>query len=79
LESTIIVVGIVSLLSVVTLRQDLAGAAGGDAASLGTVARSLVAITPAPITAGMAASEHPPLATFRLNSATPPGTREGQS
>jgi uncharacterized protein DUF4386 len=29
LESTIIVVGLVSLLSVVTLRQDLAGAAGG--------------------------------------------------
>jgi hypothetical protein len=43
LESTIIVVGIVSLLSVVTLRQDLAGAAGADAASLVTAGRSLVA------------------------------------
>jgi Domain of unknown function (DUF4386) len=44
LESTVIVVGIISLLSVVTLRQDLAGAAGTDAASLVTVGRSLVAV-----------------------------------
>jgi Domain of unknown function (DUF4386) len=44
LESTVIVVGIISLLSVVTLRQDLAGAAGADAASLVTVGRSLVAV-----------------------------------
>lgn len=44
LESTVIVVGIVSLLSVVTLRQDLAGAAGADAASLATAGKSLVAI-----------------------------------
>jgi uncharacterized protein DUF4386 len=43
LESTIIVVGIVSLLSVVTLRQDFAGAAGADAASLVTAGKSLVA------------------------------------
>ena len=43
-ESTIIVVGIISLLSVVTLRQDLAGAAGADAASLSTVGKALVAI-----------------------------------
>jgi hypothetical protein len=43
-ESTIIVVGIVSLLSVVTLRQDFAGAAGADAALLLTVGKSLVAI-----------------------------------
>jgi len=43
-ESTIIVVGIISLLSVVTLRQDLAGAVGADAASLVTVGTSLVAI-----------------------------------
>jgi hypothetical protein len=43
-ESTVIVVGIISLLSVVTLRQDLAGAAGADAASLVTVGRSLVAV-----------------------------------
>ncbi|MGH8568859.1 MAG: DUF4386 domain-containing protein [Gammaproteobacteria bacterium] len=44
LESTVIVVGIVSLLSVVTLRQDLAGAAGADAASLVMAGKSLVAI-----------------------------------
>jgi hypothetical protein len=44
LESTVIVVGIISLLSVVTLRQDLAGAAGADAASLVTVSKSLVAV-----------------------------------
>jgi hypothetical protein len=43
LESTIIVVGIVSLLSVVTLRHDLAGATGADAASLVTAGKSLVA------------------------------------
>jgi hypothetical protein len=43
-ESTIIVVGIISLLSVVTLRQDLAGAAGTDAASLLAVGKSLVAV-----------------------------------
>jgi uncharacterized protein DUF4386 len=43
LESSVIVVGIVSLLSVVTLRQDLAGAAGADAASLVTAGKSLVA------------------------------------
>jgi hypothetical protein len=43
-ESTIIGVGIVSLVSVVTLRQDLAGAAGADAASLSTVGKALVAI-----------------------------------
>ena len=39
-ESTMIVVGAISLLSVVTLRQDLAG----DAAGLDAVGRSLVAI-----------------------------------
>ena len=44
LESTVIVVGLVSVLSVVTLRQDLAGAAGSDPATLTTVGRSLVAI-----------------------------------
>jgi hypothetical protein len=44
LEAAIIVVGIVSLLAVVTLRQDLAGAAGAGAASLVTVDESLVAI-----------------------------------
>jgi hypothetical protein len=44
LESTTIVVGLISLLAVVTLRQDLAGAGGSDPAVLGTVGRSLVAI-----------------------------------
>jgi hypothetical protein len=44
LESTVIVVGIISVLSVVTLRQDLAGAAGADAASLTSAGKSLVAI-----------------------------------
>ena len=43
-ESTFIAIGIVSLLAVVTLRQDLAGAAGGDPGSLVTVGRSLVAV-----------------------------------
>jgi hypothetical protein len=42
-ESTVIAVGIVSVLSVVTMRQDLAGA-GADPATLTTVGRSLVAI-----------------------------------
>ena len=44
LESVAIMVGIFSLLAVVTLRQDFAGAAGADAASLVTAARSLVAV-----------------------------------
>jgi hypothetical protein len=43
-ECTFIAVGIVSLLAVVTLRQDLAGSAGGDAGSLVLVGRSLVAV-----------------------------------
>jgi hypothetical protein len=43
-ESTIIAVGIVSLLAVMTLRQDLAGAAGTDNASLILNGRSLVAV-----------------------------------
>ena len=43
-ECTIIVVGIISVLSVVTLRQDLAGATGANAASLETVGTSLVAV-----------------------------------
>jgi Domain of unknown function (DUF4386) len=44
LEAAIIVVGVVSLLAVVTLRRDLAGAAGADTHSLVTVGRSLVAV-----------------------------------
>lgn len=43
LESAVIMVGIFSLLSVVTLRQDFAGAAGADATSLVTMGKSLVA------------------------------------
>jgi Domain of unknown function (DUF4386) len=43
LEAAIISIGVVSLLSVVTLRQDLAGAAGTDADALRTVGASLVA------------------------------------
>ncbi len=44
LEAVVITVGIISVLSVVTLRQDLAGAADANAASLETVGTSLVAI-----------------------------------
>jgi len=43
-ESMIIVVGIISLLTVVTLRQEFAGATGADAASLVVAGKSLVAI-----------------------------------
>jgi Domain of unknown function (DUF4386) len=44
LEASIIVLGVVSLLAVVTLRQDLAGGTGADAASLVTTGRALVAV-----------------------------------
>jgi hypothetical protein len=44
IESAFIAIGIVSILSVLTLRQDVAGAAGADAGSLVTVGKSLVAI-----------------------------------
>jgi hypothetical protein len=43
-ESVVIVVGILSLLAVVTLRQDLAGAPGTDAGSLAMAGESLVAV-----------------------------------
>lgn len=43
-ESVFIAVGILSLLTVVTLRQGFAGAAGADAATLITVGQSLVAL-----------------------------------
>jgi hypothetical protein len=43
LESTVIVIGAVSLLSIVTLRHAFGGAAGADAATFVTVGRSLVA------------------------------------
>ena len=44
MESTIIVVAIVTLVSVVTPPQDLARAAGSDAASPVTAGKSLIAI-----------------------------------
>jgi hypothetical protein len=43
-EGAVIVIGVISLISVVTLRQDLAGAAGTEAASLATTGHALVAI-----------------------------------
>ena len=43
-ESVFIAVGILSLLAVVTLRQDVAGAANADAGSLVAVGKSLVAL-----------------------------------
>jgi hypothetical protein len=43
-EAAIIVIGVVSLLAVVTLRQDLAGAPGTDMASLLITGRALVAV-----------------------------------
>jgi hypothetical protein len=42
-EAGVIVVGIISLLTVVTLRQDVGGASGAEAASLVTTGRALVA------------------------------------
>jgi hypothetical protein len=44
LEAAIIATGVVSLLAVVTLRQDLAGAPGADTGSLSTTAAGLVAV-----------------------------------
>ncbi|MEV6521610.1 DUF4386 domain-containing protein [Longispora sp. NPDC051575] len=44
LEAAVIVVGTVSVLAVVTLRRDLAGAAGTDDAALVTVGHALVAL-----------------------------------
>ena len=44
LEAAIIVIGVVSLLAIVTLRKDLAGAPGADTDSLSTTAASLVAV-----------------------------------
>jgi Domain of unknown function (DUF4386) len=43
-ECTFIAIGIVSLLAVVTLRQDFAGVAGGDPGSFVTAGQSLVAV-----------------------------------
>jgi hypothetical protein len=44
LEAATIVTGVVSLLAVVSLRQDLAGVAGADAAALVTTSHALVAV-----------------------------------
>jgi hypothetical protein len=44
LEATIIIIGVVSLLAIVTLRQDFAGAPSGDAATLTTSGQALVAV-----------------------------------
>ena len=44
LESTVIVVGLISVLAVVTLRKDFAGAAGADTVSLLVAGKSMVAI-----------------------------------
>jgi hypothetical protein len=44
LEAAIILIGVMSLLAVVTLRQDLAGATGANAEALVTPARSLVVV-----------------------------------
>jgi hypothetical protein len=44
LEAAVILIGVVSLLGVVTLRQDLAGATGTDAATLVTTGQALVAV-----------------------------------
>jgi hypothetical protein len=44
MEGAMIAVGILSLLSVVTLRQEFAGTAGADAASLVPIGRALVAV-----------------------------------
>ena len=43
-ECTFIAIGVVSLLAVVTLRQDFAGAAGGDPGTFVTAGKALVAI-----------------------------------
>jgi hypothetical protein len=43
-EAAVIMIGVVSLLAVVTLRRDLAGTAGADQASLVTTGQALVAV-----------------------------------
>jgi hypothetical protein len=43
-EAAVIMIGVVSLLAVVTLRRDMAGAAGADQASLATTGQALVAV-----------------------------------
>ncbi len=43
-ESTVIAVGLMNLLAIITLRQDIGGAAGADPAALTVAAKSLVAV-----------------------------------
>ena len=43
-EAAVIMIGVVSLLAVVTLRRDIAGTAGADQASLVTTGQALVAV-----------------------------------
>jgi Domain of unknown function (DUF4386) len=43
-EAAVIMIGVVSLLAVVTMRQDAAGSAGADTASLVTTGQALVAV-----------------------------------
>src|SRR5690242_7199693 len=43
-EAAVIMIGVVSLVAVVTLRQELAGAQGTDSAALATVGRALVEV-----------------------------------
>jgi hypothetical protein len=44
LEAAVIMIGVVSLLAVVTLRQDVAGTPGTDSATLTTIGQALVAV-----------------------------------
>jgi hypothetical protein len=44
LETSLIFVGVISMLSILTLRNDVAGTAGADPASLGTSGHTLVAV-----------------------------------
>jgi len=44
IEAAVVMIGVVSLMAVVSLRQDLAGVTGTDTASLVTAGRSLVAV-----------------------------------
>jgi hypothetical protein len=71
LEAAIIMIGVISLMAVVTLRQDLAGAAGTDTGSLVIAGRSLVAVRDWTFLLGpglMAAINALLLGTFRYRS-----------
>lgn len=51
-EAAVIMIGVVGLLAVVTLRQDVAGTAGADEASLVTAGQALVAVRDTPSNPG---------------------------